>query len=81
MHRSMTVYFVEKLIKELLVRIYKKYKVKFLFFWGVAMNVKMYNSLGKLNFVDFLYSPPSGSDESISIGACYYLSRNVKFLS
>ena len=38
----------------------------------------MYNSLGKLNFVDFLYSPPSGSDESISIGACYYLSRNVK---
>ena len=72
-------YFVEKLIKELLVRIYKKYKVKnFYFSGGVAMNVKMYNSLGKLNFVDFLYSPPSGSDESISIGACYYLSRNVK---
>ena len=72
-------YFVEKLIKELLTRINKKYKIKnFYFSGGVAMNVKMYNSLGKLNFVDFLYSPPSGSDESLSIGACYYLSRNVK---
>jgi len=71
-------YFVEKLMKELLIRINKKYKVKnFYFSGGVSMNVKMYNDLGKLNFVNFLYSPPSGSDESLSIGACYYLSQNV----
>ena len=42
------------------------------------MNVKMYNNLGKLKFVRYLYSPPSGSDESLSIGACYYLSQKVK---
>ncbi|MDC1124527.1 carbamoyltransferase C-terminal domain-containing protein [Pelagibacteraceae bacterium] len=72
-------YFVEKVIKDLLIRINKKYKVEnFYFSGGVAMNVKMYNSLGKLNFVNYLYSPPSGSDESLSIGACYYLSQNVK---
>ena len=71
-------YFVEKIIKELLVRIYNKYKIKnFYFSGGVSMNVKMYNNLGKLNFVNYLYSPPSGSDESLSIGACYYLSRHV----
>lgn len=72
-------YFVEKVMKDLLIRINKKYKVKnFYFSGGVSMNVKMYNSLGKLNFVNYLYSPPSGSDESLSIGACYYLSQNVK---
>jgi len=71
-------YFVEKLMKELLIRINRKYKVRnFYFSGGVSMNVKMYNDLGKLNFVNFLYSPPSGSDESLSIGACYYLSQNV----
>ena len=72
-------YFVEKLMQELLSRIYKKYKVKnFYFSGGVSMNVKMYNDLGKLKFVDYLYSPASGSDESISIGACYYLSKNIR---
>lgn len=70
-------YYVEKLMKELLIRIHKKYKIhNFYFSGGVAMNVKMYNDLGKLKFVKFLYSPPSGSDESLSIGACYYLAKN-----
>jgi carbamoyltransferase len=69
-------YYLEKTMKELLVRIYKKYKVKnFYFSGGVSMNVKMYNNLGKLSFVNFLYAPPSGGDESLSIGACYYLSQ------
>ena len=72
-------YFVEKIITDLLIRINKKYKIRnFYFSGGVAMNVKMYNDLGKLNFVNFLYSPPSSSDESLSIGACYYLSQNEK---
>ena len=74
-------YFVEKIIEDLLIRIYKKYKIRnYYFSGGVSMNVKMYNNLGKLKFVNFLYSPPSGSDESISIGACYYLSKNIKTL-
>ena len=48
-------YFVEKLIKDLLIKINKKYKIKnFYFSGGVSMNVKMYNDLGKLNFVNFL---------------------------
>ena len=60
-------FFVEQLMKELLIRIYKKYKIKnFYFSGGVSMNVKMYNNLGKLSFVNFLYSPPSGGDESLS---------------
>ena len=42
------------------------------------MNVKMYNYLLKKNFVKFLHCPPSASDESLSIGACYYLSRQEK---
>ena len=46
-------------MKELLIRINKKYKVKFYFTGGVSMNVKMYNHLGKLKFVRYLYSPPS----------------------
>ena len=72
-------YFVEKLMKELLIRIHKKYKINnFYFSGGVSMNVKMYNDLGKLKFVNYLYSPPSGSDESLSIGACYYLSKTIK---
>jgi len=72
-------FFVEQLMKELLIRIYKKYKIKnFYFSGGVSMNVKMYNNLGKLSFVNFLYSPPSGGDESLSIGACYYLSQHIK---
>ena len=72
-------YFVEKIIKDLLIRINKKYNVKnFYFSGGVAMNVKMYNELGKLKFVNYIYSPPSSSDESLSIGACYFLSKNIK---
>ena len=72
-------YFVEKLMRDLLIRINRKYKIKnFYFTGGVSMNVKMYNNLGKLKFVRYLYSPPSGSDESLSIGACYYLSQKVK---
>lgn len=44
---------------------------------GVAMNVKLNMVLAQLPFVDQLYVPPSGSDESLSIGACYaFFSQN-----
>jgi len=70
-------FYLEKMAKELLKRIYKKYKIKnFYFSGGVAMNVKMFKELGNLKFVDLISVPPSGADESLSIGACYYLGRN-----
>ena len=72
-------YYLEKIVIELLKRINKKYTIKnFYFSGGVSMNVKMYKEIGNLKFVDFLSVPPSGSDESLSIGACYYLSKNIK---
>ena len=40
------------------------------------MNIKMNKVLSNLKFVNQLYVPPSGSDESLSMGACYYLSKN-----
>ena len=71
-------FYLEKIVTELLKRINKKYKVRnFYFSGGVSMNVKMYKDIGNLNFVDFISVPPSGSDESLSIGACYCLSKNV----
>ena len=72
-------FYLEKTVTELLKRINKKYKIRnFYFSGGVSMNVKMYKEIGNLKFVDFLSVPPSGSDESLSIGACYYLSKNTK---
>lgn len=72
-------FYLEKTLTELLQRIYKKYKIKnYYFSGGVSMNVKMYKDMGNLKFVDFLSVPPSGSDESLSIGACYYLSKSIK---
>jgi carbamoyltransferase len=40
---------------------------------GVSMNIKMNKELLGLKFVRNLFVAPTGSDESLSIGACYYL--------
>ena len=70
-------FYLEQMVKELLIRINKKYKIRnFYFSGGVSMNVKMFKDLGNLKFVDFINVGPSGSDESLSIGACYFLSKN-----
>ena len=72
-------YYTEKIILELLKKINKKYRINnFYFSGGVAMNVKMYNSFIKEKFIKKLYNAPSGSDESLSMGACYFLNRNNK---
>ena len=69
-------YYVEITVRELLKRIYKKYKIKnFFFSGGISMNVKMHNFLIKDKNVTKIHNAPSGSDESLSIGACYYLNR------
>ena len=36
----------------------------------------MNKTLTKLNFVKNLYVSPTGTDDSLSMGACYFLSRN-----
>jgi len=74
-------YFVEDIVTQLLKNIYKKYKIKnFYFAGGVAMNVKLFKDIANLKFVKYLHVPASGADESLSIGACYYMSRNEKSL-
>ncbi len=74
--------FVEKISTELLKQVYKKYKLKhFSISGGVSMNIKMNKVLSELKFVKQLYVSPSGSDESLSIGACYVLAnKNSKYL-
>lgn len=72
-------FYVENTINKLIFKIYKKYKIKKIFFsGGVSMNIKMYNKFMKNNFLTKIYNAPSGSDESLSIGACYYLNRDNK---
>ena len=69
--------FLEKMTEELFKQIYKKTKKRnFALSGGVAMNIKNNKSLSELKFVDKLYVPPSGSDESLSIGACYHLAKS-----
>ncbi len=48
---------------------------------GVSMNIKMNMVISELPEVDSIYVPASGSDESLSIGACFYLNGfESKFL-
>jgi len=74
--------FIEKLSSELLTQINKRKKLQnFALSGGVSMNVKNNKILSELPFVKKLFVPPSGSDESLSIGACYYLEKfNAKKL-
>ncbi len=68
--------FVEKTSSELLKQINKKYKLNhFSISGGVSMNIKMNKVLSELKFVKQLYVSPSGSDESLCMGACYFLAK------
>jgi carbamoyltransferase len=68
--------FVEDIVTKLVKQISKKYKLKsFSISGGVSMNIKMNLALSKLKCVKNIYVPPTGTDESLSIGACYYLNR------
>ena len=67
---------VENISTELLIQIHKKYKLNvFSISGGVSMNIKMNMVLSNLNFVKNMYVAPTGTDESLSIGACYYLNK------
>ena len=68
--------YLEKITSKLLLQINKKYKIThFAISGGVAMNVKMHKVLSELNFLKKIYVAPTGTDESLSIGACYYLQK------
>lgn len=65
--------YTEKILNELFFRIYKEIGFKnFVFSGGVAMNVKANKALGDLDFIDDIFVAGSSSDESQSIGACYF---------
>ena len=42
------------------------------------MNIKMNRNLANLKFVKKLYVSPTGTDDSLCVGACYYLNKNFK---
>ncbi len=70
---------VENISSELFYQIFKKYKIKnFALSGGVSMNIKMNKKLADLKFLKKLYVSPCGTDDSLSIGACYFLSRQEK---
>ncbi len=65
--------YTEQMLNELFVRAYKEIGYRnFVFSGGVAMNVKANKALGDLDCVDDLFVAGSSSDESQSIGACYF---------
>ena len=75
-------FYLEEMVDELVTKVGRKYKINTFFFsGGISMNIKMYNRLAKNKKVKKIYNPPSGSDESISIGACYYLNRKENFFN
>ena len=74
--------FVEVLSKKIVYQVYKKFNVQhFSISGGVALNIEMIKVISELKFVKQLYVPPSGGDESLALGACYFLSNsNSKYL-
>ena len=70
---------IEQISSELLRQINKKYKINtFSISGGVSMNIKMNRNISNLKFVKKLFVSPTGTDESLCIGACYYLNRDFK---
>lgn len=65
--------YTEKMLIELFRRASEKIGFKnFVFSGGVAMNVKANKALGDLDFIDDIFIAGSSSDESQSIGVCYF---------
>ena len=68
--------YTEKMLVELFTRSHKKLDcTNFVFSGGVAMNVKANKVIGELPFIDNFFVAGSSSDESLSIGACYYVNN------
>ncbi len=68
---------IQKYTEDILNKLFEKASkeigfTNFVFSGGVAMNVKANKALGDLSCVDNLFVAGSSSDESQSIGACYF---------
>ena len=78
---------VQKLVEEVAIKMFTQVHEltgarHFCVSGGVSMNIKMNMILSQLDFVDGLYVPASGADESLCMGACYCLdSDNAKSLN
>jgi carbamoyltransferase len=69
---------VQKLVEEVAIKLFKQVNQltglkHFCVSGGVSMNIKMNMILSQLDFVEGLYVPASGADESLCMGACYVL--------
>jgi carbamoyltransferase len=65
---------VEKTNQSWFASVAKKLKTShFVYSGGVAMNVKLNGVLASEPYIDSLHVPPSGGDESLSLGAAYVL--------
>ena len=51
---------------------------RFVISGGISMNIKMNKVLSELDFVDEFFVCGSGSDESLCMGACYFLNKDKK---
>ena len=72
-------YFTEETAKNLINNIYKKTKIKrYVLSGGVSLNIKMNKTISELPYVKDFFVAGSGSDESLSIGACYLANKNYK---
>jgi len=74
--------YTEKMLIELFRRASEKIGFNnFIFSGGVAMNVKANKALGDLDFIDDLFVAGSSSDESQSIGACYFANYEYNIIN
>ena len=69
---------VQKLVEEVSIKLFTQVHEltgarHFCVSGGVSMNIKMNMILSSLDFVDNIYVPASGADESLCMGACYFL--------
>lgn len=69
---------VQKLVEEVAIKLFKQVHEltgarHFCVSGGVSMNIKMNMILSELDFVDGIYVPASGADESLCMGACYFM--------
>lgn len=66
----------ESVMSELVTNIQAKTGIRrFVVSGGIAQNIKLNLAIAQLPCVDSFYVCPSGADESLSLGGCYYLNR------
>ena len=74
--------YTEKIACKLVGNIIEKTGItNFVLGGGIAMNIKMNQAIMEMDSVNNLYVCGSNGDESLSIGGCYLLNENSKYLS